>query len=259
MTAPIDIAGIHIPGTADIKFDDPWRWLARGWQDMMRAPVVSFSYGAAFAGMGFLLTYGLISLDVWYVILPLASGFMLLGPVLSVGLYEVSRRHEAGEPVNIGIALRAWRRNPSGIFAVGLVLMLVFLLWIRIATLLFALFYGIGDFQISAFFSETFFSFTTIWFLAIGTIIGAGLATLVFSISAVAFPMIVGRKAPAIQAVLTSIVAVRRNWKPLVLWAMLIMVFSVSGLVVFYVGLIVTLPLIGHASYHAYRDMVLDD
>lgn len=259
MTGPTDIAGIHIPATAEIGFDHPWRWLARGWQDMMRSPLVSFSYGALFAAMGCLLTYGLISLDVWYVILPLAAGFMLLGPLLAVGLYDVSRRHAAGEPVSLGVAISAWRRNPGGIFAVGLVLMLFFLLWIRIATLLFALFYGVGEFHADAFFSDTFFSFTTVWFLVIGILIGAALATVVFSISAVAFPMILDRDAPATQAVLTSIVAVLRNWKPLVLWASLIVVFSGAGLIVIYVGLVVTLPLIGHASYHAYRDMVPAD
>ena len=141
-------------------------------------------------------------------------------------------------------------------FALGFVLMLVFLLWIRIATLLFALFYGVGEFHAEAFVSETFFSFKTIWFLTAGIGVGAAFATIVFSMSAIAFPMIIDRKSGATVAILCSLRAVAHNWHPLVLWAGLIVAFSVAGLVVVYIGLIFTLPLIGHASSHASRDLV---
>lgn len=251
-------AGGLLPATRTIDFDSPWRWLALGWQDIWRSPEVSLVYGALFAGLGCLLTYGMVRLGAWYVILPLASGFMLLGPALAVGLYEVSRRHAAGEPVTLGSALGAWRRNPGALFAVGLVLMLAFLLWIRIATLLFALVYGSIEFRIDTFFTDYFFSQSTIGFLAAGTVIGAALATAVFSVSAISFPMIVDRRTSATEAVLTSIGAVWRNWRPFTLWAGLVVIFCVAGLVAFYVGLVITLPLIGHASYHAYREVVGD-
>jgi len=256
MSAGHTTGDFHLPKPRDIGFDHPWRWLSAGLDDMRRAPVVSLSYGAVFAAMGCLLTYGLYMLDAWYVVLPLASGFMLLGPMLAVGLYEVSRRHAAGEPVSLGVALTAWRRNPSAVFATGFVLMLVFLFWIRMATLLFALFYGIGEFHADTFISDSFFSANTIWFLVSGIMVGAALATVVFSIGAVAFPMIIDRRASATVAVLSSVRTVMHNWRPLILWAGLISLFSVGGLVVFYVGLIFTLPLIGHASFHAYRDLV---
>ena len=189
---------------------------------------MSLSYGALFAAMGCLLTYGLYELDAVYVALPLAAGFMLMGPLLAVGLYEVSRRHAAGEKVTLGAAFGAWRRDPGGVFALGFVLMLVFLLWIRIATLLFALFYGVGEFHAEAFVSETFFSFKTIWFLITGIGIGAVFATIVFSMSAIAFPMIIDRKSGATVAILCSLRAVAHNWRPLVLWAGLIVAFSVG-------------------------------
>lgn len=256
MSTPQSTADFSLPKPGDVGFDHPWRWLSAGLNDMRRSPAVSFSYGALFAVMGCLLTYGLYRLDAWYIILPLASGFMLLGPMLAVGLYEVSRRHAVGEPVTLGIALTAWRRNPGAVFATGFVLMLVFLLWIRIATLLFALFYGSGEFHADTFISESFFTSSTIWFLVTGIIVGAVLATIVFSIGAVAFPMIIDRQTSATIAVLSSVRTVLHNWRPLILWAGLISLFSVGGLVVVYVGLIVTLPLIGHASFHAYRDLV---
>ena len=194
MTTDQTETGFGLPSEKRIGFDHPWAWLAAGYRDMKRSPHVSLSYGALFAAMGCLLTYGLYELDAVYVALPLAAGFMLMGPLLAVGLYEVSRRHAAGEKVTLGAALGAWRRDPGGVFALGFVLMLVFLLWIRIATLLFALFYGVGEFHADAFVSETFFSFKTIWFLITGIGIGAVFATIVFSMSAIAFPMIIDRK-----------------------------------------------------------------
>lgn len=256
MTTSDDTTGFVLPSPKRITFDHPWAWLSAGLRDMRRAPAVSLSYGAIFAAMGCLLTYGLYEVDAVFVALPLASGFMLMGPLLAVGLYEVSRRHNAGEPVSLLIALTAWRRNPGTIFTVGLILMFAFLIWIRIATLIFALFYGVGEFHIDTFFSETFFSFTTIWFLITGIIVGGILATIVFSISAVAFPMVIDRKTGAAVAILTSVRTVLRNWRPLILWAGLITIFSAAGLVVVFIGLIFVLPLIGHASFHAYRDLV---
>ncbi len=247
----------HIPAVRQIGFDQPWNWLAAGWRDLLRSPSVSLAYGALYAIAGCLLTYGMVALGAWYVILPLAASFMLLGPLLGVGLYEASRRHAAGEPVSLRVALNAWRRNRQPIFMLGVILMLAVLLWIYIAMFLFAIFYGSGGFNVDAFFAETFFSFTTIWFLIVGIASGAVFATFVFAISAVAFPMIIDRPdMSTTAAVLTSLNAVRRNWWPMMLWAGLIVAFSVAGLVVVYVGLIVTLPLIGHASFHAYRDLV---
>jgi uncharacterized membrane protein len=138
--------------------------------------------------------------------------------------------------------------------------MLAVLLWIYVAMFLFAIFFGRIGISVDAFVAETFFSFTTIWFLIVGVAVGAFFATVVFSVSAVAFPMIVDRREmSATIAVLTSVKAVRRNWWPMMLWAGLIVAFSIAGLVIIYAGLIVTLPLIGHASFHAYRDLVVPE
>ena len=249
--------GFHLPAIRRIGFDHPWSWLAAGWRDLLKSPRVSLAYGALYAIAGCLLTYGLVSLDAWYVILPLAAGFLLLGPILAVGLYEVSRRHAAGERVTFGTAIDAWKRNRQPLFSLGIMLTLAVLLWVYVAMFLFAIFYGRVGISMDAFFAETFFSFTSIWFLIVGVAVGAFFATIVFSMSAVAFPMIIDRPGTsATQAVLTSLKAVKGNWWPMVLWAGLIVIFSIAGLVVIYAGLIVTLPLIGHASFHAYRDLV---
>ena len=142
------------------------------------------------------------------------------------------------------------------ILAIGLMLMLAFLAWIGTAILLFLLFFGMRQFHLETFFEETFFSVTTIWFLLTGTAIGAVYATIVFSISAISLPMVIDRKVSATIAVLTGAKALLSNWRPFVLWAGLIVAFTVAGVVSLYVGLVITLPLIGHASWHAYRDLV---
>jgi len=260
MTTDTFAAGTRLPEIRKIGFDNPWNWLSAGWRDLLRAPGVSLAYGELYDIAGCVLTYVMITIDAWYVILPLASGFLLLGPLLAVGLYEASRRFEAGEPVTLGVALDAWRRNKGPLFTLGVLLMSAVLLWIYAAMFLFAIFYGRIGISIDAFFADTFFSFTTIWFLIVGVAIGAMIATVVFSMSAIALPMIVDRRdVSGIMAILTSVKAVKQNWWPMMLWAGLIVAFSIAGLIVIYAGLIVTLPLIGHASFHAYRDLVMPE
>jgi uncharacterized membrane protein len=123
-----------------ITVDQPW--IAVKWRDLCRAWPVSLFYGAGFVIVSFLLTLGLWIADVFYLVMPLAAGFMFLGPVVCIGLYEVSRRLERGQPPTLRDAIMAWRANAGSIAVMGLVLMLFLLAWIRIAFLIFALFFG---------------------------------------------------------------------------------------------------------------------
>jgi uncharacterized membrane protein len=244
------------PKVRRIAMDRPWAWLAAGWQDLRRAPAVALSYGVIFAASGLALTAAIWLLDMFYLVLPLAAGFMLLGPVLAVGLYEVSRRLGAGEPVGLGLAFIAWRRNPAQIALMGLLLMLFLLAWIRFATLIFALFFSQNPPDPNNFVAEVFLSVDSIPFLVVGTVIGAVLAALVFALSAVSIPMLLDRDSNVITAAVCSFVAVRHNFAAMAVWAGLIVLFVGAGLVTGYLGLVVTLPLIGHATWHAYKDLI---
>lgn len=240
-----------------IEIDRPWAWLAKGWQDMRRTPGVSLAYGILAAITGYLLTFGLIAMDMLYLVLPLAAGFLLVGPILTVGLYEASRRNEQGLPTSLLDALLAFRRNAMQIALMGVALLILFFAWIRIASLLFFLYWGLEPPSVENLLVETFLSPKGWPFLIIGTAIGAVLAFLAFSISVVAIPLLLDREeANVIEAIATSVRAVQANFGPLLFWAVLIAVFVVFGLVTAYLGLIVTLPLVGHASWHAYRDLV---
>jgi uncharacterized membrane protein len=240
-----------------IDVERPWRWLAAGWRDFMAAPQVSLAYGALFVIGGLLLTAALWSLDWLYLALPLGAGFLLVAPVLATGLYEVSRQIEAGRRPRFSDAVQAWRARPGSLAVMGLVLMLFFLAWIRIAFLIFALFFGLESPSWAMFIEIIFFSAKGVPFLMVGTAVGAVLAAIAFAISAVSIPLILDRDVGAFTAMSTSVAAVLTNWRVMIGWAALIALFGAAGLASFYVGLAVTLPLIGHASWHAYRDLVL--
>lgn len=239
-----------------VPLDQPWAWLAAGWRDMTRVPAISLTYGVALVMISFAITWGAVWAGWFYLVLPLVAGFFFLAPILAVGLYETSRRLEAGERPDLGDALRAVRRNGAQIGYFGLLLMLCNLAWVRIATLLFALFFATSNPTFERLIDALFFSRVSIPFLAVGSLVGFALAVIVFSIGAVAIPMLLDRQVHVFTAVATSMAAVKLNWKPMALWAALIVVFTSLGLATFYLGLAVALPLLGHASWHAYRDLV---
>src|SRR5688572_15474379 len=120
---------VVVPEIRKVDLGRPWQWIAAGWQDLARAPGVSLCIGAMFALAGYGLSLGLWFAGLLYLILPLAAGFMLLGPLLAVGLYDVSRRHMAGEPVSLGRVLRAFSRNPRQFALMAFILLLVLLTW----------------------------------------------------------------------------------------------------------------------------------
>lgn len=245
------------PAIRKVDIERPWAWLAAGWQDVMGAPTVSLGYGLAFAIVGWVLTFGLWLADAIYLILPLSAGFLILGPIFAVGLYDVSRRRERGETPTFKSALQAFRANPSQIAFMGVTLLLLFIAWIRLAVLIFFLFFGLEPPNPEAFVGTVFFSPESLPFLIVGTVVGAVLSALAFALSAMSIPLLLDRpKAHVITGIAASFKAILDNPATMALWAVLIVLFIAAGLVTFYLGLIVALPLIGHATWHAYREVV---
>ncbi len=241
-----------------ITYDDPWNWLAAGWKDITRAPVLSLSYGALFTLISFGISFGLIKAGMHFLILPLAAGFMLVGPMLAIGLYETSRRLEKGESVNLGVVLGECKVCLPRIGWMGAGLMLFLFAWMQIAALLFMLFFGGADYpaEPELLVTALFYTPRGIGFLMTGTAIGAVLAFVVFSISAVSIPLLMERDIDIVRAAYVSMRVVRANIRPMLLWGVLIALFTAAGLATLFIGLIVTFPLIGHATWHAYRDLV---
>ncbi|MGE4012063.1 MAG: DUF2189 domain-containing protein [Alphaproteobacteria bacterium] len=224
----------------------------------MRAfPRFNFGYGAGFAVFGWIIVAAAVWFRAYYLVLPFTAGFFLLAPILAVGLYEISRRVETGATVDWTSILTAWRRNQGQIALMGFLLLAIHLIWIRIATLLFAIFFSKTPPDLSNFVIEIVMSSSNIPFLLLGSVIGLLLATLVFSIAVVSIPMLLDRNVGLLTAVATSFKAVSENKWPMLVWAVLIVLFIAAGILTGFIGLIVTLPLVAHASWHAYRQVVV--
>lgn len=256
----VGLAPSDQPRIEKVALDRPWAWLLAGFGDFMAQPVIGLSYGLSLAAIGWLAAGILLLLDRPYLLLPLTAGFFFVGPFAAVGLYEVSRRLMRGFVVEASDVLFAWRRNAGQIALMGLILLLIHLAWMRIAQLLFALFATGGVQSWDRFVDVVWYSSRSLPFIAAGTLIGAALALLAFAIGAFSIPYLLDRpRANAFEAIAVSVSALRHNPKPLMLWAGLIVVFVAQAIIPALFGLIVVLPIIGHATWHAYRDVVRFD
>ncbi len=245
------------PEIRRVDIEAPWRWIMAGWADLERMSYISLSYGAIFALIALGLFLGLTQLHFEAVILALAGGFLLIGPVLAVGLYEGSRRLEQGQPVHVHDIVLAAFKAPGQLALLGLALLLIYIAWVQTAFLLFMVFMGTQPFPpIDSFIGHLLLTTRGVGLLVVGTIEGGALATLVFAICAVSAPMLMDRPVGVAKAILTSVRAVTFNFKPMALWAALIAAFILVGLMTLAAGLVVVFPLIGHATWHAYREIV---
>lgn len=239
-----------------ITLAQPWEWLQRGWQDMLQARRYSLTYGGVIVLISALLTLTLMSGGMFYLVPFLAAGFFLLAPVIGLGLYQMSAHLERGEPLQFCQALEAWRRNQGQLAILTAGLMIIMQLWMMSNFVLFALLYtGISP-PVERFFSAVFLSGESNAFVAASLSVGFALAWVAYAISAVSVPMLMDRPVDGFTAIRTSVRAVVQNWQPMLLWAALIVALIGIGLLTFYVGLFIAMPLVGHATWHAYRDLV---
>jgi uncharacterized membrane protein len=253
---PVIEGSLTTPKVRIVPVGQPWEWLGAGWKDLWRTPAASLFHGLIFVVLGYLMVY-MVQVRFQYV-LALTSGFLLVGPFLAMGLYDLSRRLEAGEPATLGHALTAWQRNAVPILTFGGLVGLLMIVWARLSAVLFGVIVGGNNLTLDGSTAQLFFSGSGLIFLLVFLVVGAVVAAAVFAVSVVSMPMMLNRKTDLITAVLTSLVAVRANPAPMLLWAALIVIFTGIGLLTFYLGLALALPLIGHATWHAYRDLVED-
>jgi len=176
----------------------------------------------------------------------LAMAFILSGPVLAFGLYSISRQLEQGREPRLGICWRESRNHLRNEMLFALVMLVVLLVWARAASMV-HVFFPVG---------EELGVLGWLEFLAVGSAVGSVFAAIVFSSSVVSLPMMLDRNTDAITSALTSVAAVVQNKGVMVLWAALIGSLMLIGFVTAYIGLVVVLPLIGHATWHAYRETV---
>lgn len=243
-----------LPEVRIIGVTAPLRWLGLGFRDMLAVKSASLFYGSVLACMGWALV-------TWYggaIGLALTTGFLLVGPFLAVGIYDLSRQLEQTRTkAALRTSLVAWQVNRPAIGFYALIFMLSLAVWLRISVVLVALLVPSGFDSPSDLLGMLVASPGAWVFLILYLGIGALLAAFSFAISAVALPMLLDRaEMDAISAMITSFQAIRSNPGPMALWAVVIVLLTGAGFLSWFIGLIVTVPLVGHATWHAYRQLV---
>lgn len=224
----------------------PLRWLSLGWQDIRRAPRQSLAYGTVLLLLSYLTSLVAYRYGNIYLLLAMLSGFIFLGPVIAIGLYSISRQLQEGRRPVLGYCVREERRHMGNELVFTIILLIVFLVWARAASMVHVFFPVQGDPKLK----------DLALFLGIGSAVGTIFAAIIFCISAFSLPMIMDRKADVVTAVITSVNAVLRNKKVVFIWALLIVVLVLIGFATAFIGLAVLLPLIGHATWHAYQETI---
>lgn len=230
----------HLPASA------PWQWVIRGWHDLKAAPFQTLSYGLVIAFLGVVVTAIAWRFGTSWMLLLLLPSFVFAAPVLAMGLYAISSQLEHGEDPTIRRCIISERGRIGDAMIYSLVLLVVFLLWMRAGTALQAL----HPRSVHPSLQEMAV------FLGIGSAVGAVFALLAFAISAFSLPMLLDRRADGVTAAITSINAVRQNKPAMLVWIGLILLAVLIGFATAFIGLIVTMPLIGLATWHGYRDTI---
>jgi len=242
------------PKIETVSTGAPFAWLAAGWRDFRAAPGASLFYGIAFVVMGFILNAFFASSP--HITLALGTGFTLIGPFLAIGLYHLSRQREQGEMPQLASSLTAWQANPGAIGFYAIILLLLFAGWGRVSVLLVALLYEGSMPTVATFLQHFVLSGENAAFIVTYLGVGAGFALLVFALSVISIPLMMDRGTDTVTAMIASFLALARSFPAMLLWAALIAALIFAGLATFYIGLAVTGPLVGHATWHAYRAVV---
>lgn len=249
------VSGMDIPAIRQVRSSRPLHWLGQGWRDFRRTWPVSLSYGVIFAVMGGTLVNW--ARDSSHLSMALVSGFALVAPFLAIGFYALSSRLEhrlvAGGFFH---PLATVRRNAVSIGLFALMLAFILSAWERISALLVGIFLkndlvAFGYFSLGLLFDREYLGFVIAYL-----VFGAILAAMVFALSVVSLPMMMDRPVDTVTAIMTSLWAVWRNPLPMLVWAALIGALTLVGVLTLFVGLAVLFPLMGHATWHAYRDLV---
>ncbi len=239
-------------GARKLELADLRAALDAGIADFKAAPVFGLFFALIYVlgGLGLWFGLGAAGQPVWFI--PIAAGFPLFAPFAAIGLYEVSRRREAGEPLDWGPVLGALKGRGDGqlaLMAVGV--LLIFGFWIILARGIFAIFMaqsGIGFENLGALLSGS-----GILMLLVGSAVGAIVALVLFSITVISLPMLLEREVDFVTAMITSVEAVRSNPQVMLRWAAIIAGVMIAAMIPAFLGLFIALPVLGHATWHLYR------
>jgi uncharacterized membrane protein len=237
-----------------LGFDDLKAVLRAGWSDFLAAPVFGVFFALVYVLAGWLIVYALTASGQLWWTLPAAAGFPILGPFIACGFYEISRRLQAGVPLDwpgvLGVILRQKDRQIPSIAAV---IVVFFLFWNFLSHMIFALFMGL---QVMTNITSSLAVFATpngLLMLTVGSIVGAGFAGVLFSLTVVSLPMLLDREVDFVTAMITSVSVVLNNPVVMLVWGVIIGLVLFVSMIPAFLGLFVALPVLGHATWHLYR------
>jgi uncharacterized membrane protein len=221
----------------------PLQWLRRGWQDLRAGRRASLAYGLGLAALSYAVAWATWQFGTLGLYAGLASGFVFVGPLLAVGLYSLSRQHDAGAAPDLARSLRDARGPLRDLLILGVVLLVVLLVWARAVAMV----------HIFAPTDPETTLLDLLPFVAVGIAVGGLFAGVIFAATAFSLPMVLDRDADAITAALSSANAVLRNQPAALLWGIIILALVLVGFATAFLAFVVIFPLLGHATWHAYR------
>ncbi len=248
---------LPLPAIMSITRDDVLSALKSGLADFQRAPKYGLFFGLVFSVVGIAITMALFRGDVSYWIFPFAAGFPVIGPFAAVGLYEVSRRLEAGEEVSWGPVLSAgFRHGNSQLPMYAVFAIMAFLAWLVLARVIFAVSFGTASMTNVMTSLDIFFTGPGLAMLFIGTIVGAALAVLMFSVSVIAVPLLLDQDIDVVTAMITSLKTIVENREAMVFWGVIVAAAIIVAMLPLFLGMILVFPVLGHGSWHIYRKSI---
>lgn len=247
-----------LPTIRKITYSDLTDALRMGWEDFKAVPTHAMMLALIYPVLGLALARLVLGYAVLPLLFPLAAGFALLGPFAAIGLYELSRRREAGDEPSAWQALDVLKSPSLGaMLALGCLLMVLFAVWIATAQAIYVFTFGYAPAASMSNFVATVFGTPQGWSLIlIGCGVGLLFAMVALCVSVVSFPMMLDRHASTHEAMLTSLHAVVKNPLPMAMWGLMVAALLVLGSLPFFLGLAVVVPVLGHATWHLYRKMV---
>ena len=249
-------ATLGLPAVRSVTIAAPFRWLAEGWRDLIKAPGPLLLYGLGVAVGSFALCYGVYATNGAFWVMVLTIGFVMIAPILAMGPYEAGRLIEQGERPGLGQILFVRSAFRQDVAYLSLLLVMLYFLWGRVAQIV----YGLSTYQIHRDVEAlTAFALGTEEghaMLMAGTVTGGVLAFVAYALVVVSAPMLLNSGSNVFAAVATSVRTVNANFFPLLLWAVIITLLLVMSAATGFLALVIVFPWLGLASWRAYRDLV---
>jgi uncharacterized membrane protein len=257
-TMPDTDTDLDLPQIRHIRTSDLTDALRKGVEDFLAMPTHAFFVALIYPVLGAFLGAMVFGNNVLPLLFPMMAGFALLGPVAAIGIYELSRRREQGRDITWSAASQVVRSPTIGSIAfLGLLLLAIFLVWLAVAQALYQSIFGsFMPASLTAFLREVLTTPQGWTLIIIGNAVGFVFSMMVLAISVFSFPMLVDRHVSAAVAIQTSIRAVATNPGTMILWGFIVAALLAIGFIPLFFGLAVTLPILGHATWHLYRRVV---